>query len=173
MGVHPAILSKRPLHCLPKNPPIGSVFRPEDMFRPPHVSRSSLWGHLCQFLREPKGVGRPEIFSTELQLRRKDRREGGPTPLPPLVVTRKKAEGAAPIYLLGRHLIAPTHPSSLIPHPAAHTVGRREIHGLAFSSCAANERSKPSSPYAADSCTPTGRPSEPVCSGSEIAGCPV
>ena len=56
---------------------------------------------------------------------------------------------------------------------AADTGGRRSTHGAAASSWEASRISTSSRPNGAANCTPIGRPSVLVPSGSEIAGCPV
>ena len=50
------------------------------------------------------------------------------------------------------------------------TGGRRSIHGLACSSCAASRKSVASANGLPMTCTPIGRPSSLQCSGTDIAG---
>src|SRR6185312_8362938 len=56
---------------------------------------------------------------------------------------------------------------------AATSAGRRSIHGWAASSCAESESRSSSPAGGPTSCTPTGKPSGEIDSGSEIAGWPV
>jgi [protein-PII] uridylyltransferase len=68
-----------------------------------------------------------------------------------------------------------SHPErgQLTPGRHACTGGRRSAQGAASSSWLATRTSRSSRPYAATSCTPTGRPPGVQCSGRLTAGCPV